>query len=452
MTAKCFALPEDTVLLPTQRGALAISPSKGTFCAVHADECHAIHAALETASDVISEPLKTRLDKHGFFDPPRPFRQARKLLQFQVTNACNLHCAYCSADSGHPRPKELSFEDVKNVMAEAISLLPDIRFSFTGGEPLLVPWIFDAIQAAYAYSHKPVGLLSNLLILKNNSIKFQQVVHLLKQNQLQLQMSLSGASREVCDRLSGRPCFDDALAILRRLAEAGVKPNLDVMLSAPDAQANVAAFSDLRHALPPGIHISLGILYPCGREKGEHTFATADALEATLDDIAFEGGVSVPAPDPRPKVFRRKACQCIENENLYIQSDGTIFSCFKLVEPFGHISEGLGTVLERRRKQTLLAADLPLCCDCPFVSLCAGGCHADNIILEASVKAPICGQWRKQLFAEMLFEDKSYVFDWPVMHQLAEAKKRGISTPSFVITAFCANHHLLQGKGISEFP
>ena len=186
--------------------------------------------------------------------------------------------------------------------------------------------------------------------------------------------------------------------------------------------------------LPSDLKITLGILYPCGREQGEHTFENSQLQEETLDAIAFEGGVTVPALVRSALTNRRKACQCVENENIYIRSDGSVFSCFKLVECFGHISQGLKNVMAERRKTATKAAELAMCRNCPFVSLCASGCRADNIILSGSTKAPICSKWRRQLIAEMLFEDKVYVFDWHISYQMAEARKRGIETPSFVIT------------------
>ncbi len=427
--------PEDCVFVPTQGGELAVSPSLGTYCAVMPDEIEAIHASFEHHREVGKLPaeLRERLDKHGFFGAPRPYRSPRQLLQFQVTNACNLRCAYCSACSGIARDNELTLDQVKSVIDDGVDLNPNIQISFTGGEPLIVPWIFDAIDYAKSRTHLPVGILSNLLLLKNNDVLLEKVASHIRDG-IRVQMSISGADREVCNRLSGRDCYDDAIQILHKLKERNALPNLDVMISASDAQANIDAFADFRRSLPSDLKITLGILYPCGREQGEHTFANNQLQEDVLNEITFEGGVTVPAVDISPLTNRRKACQCVENENIYIRSDGSVYSCFKLVECFGHISQGLKNVMAERRKTATKAADLPMCRSCPFVSLCASGCRADNIILSGSTKAPICGKWRRQLIAEMLFEDKAYVLDWHICYQMAEAKKRGIETPSFVIT------------------
>ncbi|MBQ9817885.1 MAG: radical SAM protein [Proteobacteria bacterium] len=438
-------LPSDCIILPTHGGGLVVSPSLGTYCAIMPDEMESFreHLAHTNEAKKLDPVLRVRLDKHGFFGAPRPYRPQRHLLQFQVTNACNLRCAYCSACSGAARPEELTLEQVKQVIDEASALDPNIQFSFTGGEPFIVPWIFDAIDYAASHSHVPVGILSNLLLLKNNNELLDKVAQYI-QNGLRVQMSISGSDREVCNRLSGRDCYDDAIAVIHKLHEKGALPNLDVMISAPDAQANIDAFADFRRALPSELKITLGILYPCGRENGEHTFDNVQCMEETMDAITFEGGVTVPAPELSSLTNRRKGCQCVENENIYIRSDGSIFSCFKLVECFGHISEGIKTVMERRRKTAVLASDLKMCRECPFVSLCASGCRADNFIFTNSAKAPICGKWRRQLIAEMLFEDKPFVLDWHIRLQMAEARKRGIETPLFVITSM-TDHGLVVG-------
>ena len=163
-------LPSDCILLPTQSGGLVVSPSLGTYCAVMPEELDAFRMHLEHGHNVskLKPELRERLDKHGFFGSARPYRTPRHLLQFQVTDACNLRCAYCSACSGTARADEVTLEQVKHVIDEASALDPNIQFSFTGGEPLIVPWIFDAIDYAASHSHIPVGMLSNLLLLKNN--------------------------------------------------------------------------------------------------------------------------------------------------------------------------------------------------------------------------------------------------------------------------------------------
>ena len=425
-------LPSDFTLLKTRRGYLIVSPSHGVYCAVHEDEHDEVCAWIKNSSLPLTEALEKRFKEHGIFDGPRPFRRKHHLIQFQVTNACNLRCVYCSAESGCARSNELTLNDIKRCIDEALEINPDYEVSFTGGEPLIVPWILDAID--YAMSKTHTGLLSNLLITLKNETLFEAIADRINQG-LQVQMSMSGTDRDVCDKLSGRACYDDGIAVLRKFEAKGIKLNLDLIMSAPDAQANIDAFAEFRRSIPENTDISIGLIYPCGREKGEHIFTSRDDIESFFDDVTFEGGVSVPGQKAEPMTNRRKACSCIENESIFVRSDGAVYSCFKMVECFGHIKDGLKSVMNKRRKEAVMAAQLPICHNCPFVSLCAAGCRADNIILTGNTKAPICGPWRKELIAEMLYDDASSIFDWSIQQQLTEAKKLGFKTPSFVITS-----------------
>ena len=348
------------------------------------------------------------------------------MIQFQVTNACNLRCIYCAVESGIPRPHELTLETIKRAIDDAVELYPEIHVSFTGGEPLIVPWLFDAIEYAVEHTHHQVGLLSNLLLLKNNDILFHRVVEFIRAGH-QVRMSISGIDRDVCNRLSGKNCYDDAMAVIRRFQAEDVYPELDIPLSASDIEANVAACANFIRSLPPKLKIQFCEMYNGGREKGSHVFVTNDDMEKACDDLTFEGGMYIPGSSPSPVTCRKKGCHCIGDEQLYIRSDGAIFPCYRLVGQIGHISEGLKEVVYRRRRASL-PVDVEPCRSCPFIYLCACGCHADRLIYQQSHQEPICGPWRKKLIAEMLFEDRPDVLEWRILTLFAEARKRNLTS------------------------
>ena len=333
--------PKDCKLIPTEKGWLLLSPRDATFCPIFPGERDAIEALLLNPETTLAPELENRLHEHGFGDGMRPMRPFNPLLQFQCTNACNLRCAYCSAESGQPRPNEIQLEDVKRVIDEGMEIFRnDLMVSFTGGEPLLAPWLFEGIDYAMEKTNNNVGLLSNLLLLHDNENLTNALSERMKRG-LRVQMSIPGTTKEVCDRISGAKRFDRAIEVLHELYKRKTMPTLDLMLSAPDVEETISAFADFRRKLPPDTQITIGLIYPCGREKGELVFQKNEDAEAALDAMAFEGGVSIPAPRKSPLTNRREACHCIENRSLFIRSDGAIFSCFKMVEQLGHISEGL---------------------------------------------------------------------------------------------------------------
>lgn len=64
-----------------------------------------------------------------------------------VTNACNLKCKHCMLDSGQEVPDELTTEEGKRLIDDAAKL-GGVKFSFTGGEPLMREDVFELIEYA----------------------------------------------------------------------------------------------------------------------------------------------------------------------------------------------------------------------------------------------------------------------------------------------------------------
>ena len=90
------------------------------------------------------------------------------VLTVDLTNRCNMMCDPCFMDANQVGfVHELSWEDIKEILDNAISIKPRRQMSiqFSGGEPTLSPYFFDAI----AYSRK-VGY--NSVQCATNGIEF----------------------------------------------------------------------------------------------------------------------------------------------------------------------------------------------------------------------------------------------------------------------------------------
>jgi His-Xaa-Ser system radical SAM maturase HxsB len=103
---------------------------------------------------------------------------ATSLHIFVLTNACNMRCAYCQAQSAHGGPKGLmSRETAEKAAALALSS-PEkyISIEFQGGEPLLN---FEAIKAIVSFVQVQKGrkevsyqLVSNLTLLTEEMAQY----------------------------------------------------------------------------------------------------------------------------------------------------------------------------------------------------------------------------------------------------------------------------------------
>jgi len=68
-------------------------------------------------------------------------------LKIEVTYRCDLNCIHCSSDARPSNSLEMGREDCLRILAEAIRMgIKDVAFS--GGEPLLWPHIFGAVEMA----------------------------------------------------------------------------------------------------------------------------------------------------------------------------------------------------------------------------------------------------------------------------------------------------------------
>lgn len=242
-------------------------------------------------------------------------------------------------------------------------------------------------------------------------------------------MSLSGVTPELCNAEAGAERFHGAIDGLHRLAEAGGSAVVDLMLFPHHVDAAAEHLPALRRRLPPGTRISFGVAFVGGREQGANVFSSRSALEAALDRIAFEAGETVAAPRRSPLAWRRVGCGCALGRHLHVRSDGTLYACFRMLEPVGSLEAGFGETAARLRAELAepqMAAD---CGVCVLYTLCGGGCRSDNIVASGGAATPVCGPWRVRVLSELLAEGWVGAVEWPTRHLLEEARARGIEAP-----------------------
>jgi uncharacterized radical SAM superfamily Fe-S cluster-containing enzyme len=86
------------------------------------------------------------------------------VLTIDLTNRCNMMCDPCFMDANQVGfVHELSWEDIKTLLDNAISIKPRRQMSvqFSGGEPTLSPYFFDAIAYARKVGYNSVQAATN---------------------------------------------------------------------------------------------------------------------------------------------------------------------------------------------------------------------------------------------------------------------------------------------------
>ena len=93
---------------------------------------------------------------------PRGYIQPGSLeeLWFHTGTVCNLRCPFCLEGSmpGNNRLQPITLADVKPFIQEALALGTQ-QFSFTGGEPFVIPEMVDILD--YALDYNPCLVLTN---------------------------------------------------------------------------------------------------------------------------------------------------------------------------------------------------------------------------------------------------------------------------------------------------
>ncbi len=354
--------------------------------------------------------LAARLRELGFLEAgaraaegPQPFVLGSLFLR--LTDACNLRCTQCYADSGgawRPSAAELSTSEVCALLAE----LRDAggrAVTFSGGEPLLRPDLSELAAEA-----RRLGL--QVTIVTNGTRLDPTSVARLLPLVDHLQVSLDGATAPAHDALRGRGSFEAVLAGLRAVVAAGgaARLRLSCTLLAENLDSALAL---------PALARSLGVrcvryvnVVSDGRARGRwaRMVPPHDRLLAFYERLFFE----LPA-DPHmeighglhgffPQVPDEMACNsqyCPVSLTPAVAPGGDVFPCSMFERPAHRVGNvrtdgGLTGVLRGGGLQRVREAlrrrpdEVPACRACDWRGPCQGGCAAVAEMTTGTTNAP----------------------------------------------------------------
>jgi MoaA/NifB/PqqE/SkfB family radical SAM enzyme len=158
---------------------------------------------------------------------------------------CNLKCSYCVAKSGPNVPRRaLGLVNVQRLVDEAVAMGFDHVF-FTGGEPFILPDIYDML--AYSSARVATTVLTNAMLLRGTRLERLAAI---ANDRLIVQVSLDGGRPEDHDAYRGDGSWEKAVAGIRALQAAGFR----VRIGTTETPANSAHLDLLCE-----FHRSLGI-------------------------------------------------------------------------------------------------------------------------------------------------------------------------------------------------
>ncbi|MCQ8835208.1 mycofactocin radical SAM maturase [Streptomyces malaysiensis] len=314
-------------------------------------------------------------------------------LTWELTYACNLSCSHCLSSSGRRDPRELSTAEAKAVIAE-LEAMQVFYVNIGGGEPTVRPDFFELLD--YATSHH-VGVK-----FSTNGVRITPEVaeRLARNDYVDVQISLDGATADVNDAVRGAGSYATAIRAMENLAEAGLK---NFKLSVVCTRHNIPqldAFKALADRY--GAQLRLTRLRPSGR--GADVWDELHPLpgqQRELYDWLVAHGETVLTGD---SFFHLSAFgEALLGLNLcgagrvvcLIDPVGDVYACpFAIHDEFlaGNVREPLGFAGVWRGSELFRRLRVPQnggsCSSCAFYDTCKGGCMAAKFFTGLPLDGP----------------------------------------------------------------
>ncbi len=228
-----------------------------------------------------------------------------KRLYVEITNACNLHCSFCTPC--HRPPRLMSPEEFASIIKQATPFAPHI-YLHVKGEPLLHPQL-EEILAICSKARLPVNLTTNGTLLK----KQQQ---LLLQSPALRKINLSVHSLEEGSAVDQREYLTNLAQFGLAAADAGSPIVTYRMWNGEEGGAvSEAALAQLQALAQP-----FGKALAAALPKGRNAAKLADNVY-----ISFEEQFQWPSLD-LPLAAKRGKCLG-GREMLAVLVDGTVVPC-----------------------------------------------------------------------------------------------------------------------------
>ena len=309
-------------------------------------------------------------------------------ISLETTRHCNLRCRHCYSNAGTPLKDELTREEIKSLI-DQLSEIGVLSMTFTGGEPLLHPHIFELMEYA---RKKPL----TVFLFTNGTLITPEVVQKLKElSVFWVSISIDGPDPETHDAFRGQEgAFLKTIRAVNLLREAGISVHAHVSVNKFNYQKMwqiLCLFRDLRinefKILPitysgrPGEGGGEGT----GQKSGEpQIFVTPQEFREAMETIR-EFEIKELGKKKEEFTYSKKLENCgIGSGSLAIKCNGTVVPCPEFDEDvsLGNIREQSvaeiwndSPLLNRLRAMSVYKTEI--CKDCSFAAVCKGGCIAD---------------------------------------------------------------------------
>lgn len=334
--------------------------------------------------------------------PPQPKRlvdhfenglDAPICLTWELTYACNLSCIHCLSASGRRDPRELTTAECKSIIDE-LERMQVFYVNIGGGEPTVRPDFWEILD--YATSHN-VGVK-----FSTNGVKItpDRAAQLAKNDYVDVQISLDGATAEINDAIRGGRSYDIAIQAMENLAQAGMK---NFKISVVCTRTNIPQLDEFKAIADQyGAQLRLTRLRPAGRatDVWDELHPTPEQ-QRELYDWLMQHGDEVLTGD---SFFHLSAFgEALPGLNLcgagrvvcLIDPIGEVYACpFAIHDEFlaGNVRDDGGFARVWRDSELFARLRAPqsggACTSCQFFDTCKGGCMAAKFFTGLPLDGP----------------------------------------------------------------
>jgi len=295
-------------------------------------------------------------------------------IAWEVTGRCNLNCLYCLNESGSvanslPQDKQQSLLDelIENKVLDVI---------ISGGEPLLLPSIFETLEKLKSNNIRITFLTNGILLNKERSRKLKRLVDV-------LQISLDTLDADAQDMLTG---VNGSHAMIMKGIDAALKAELPLVLGTVINRLNYNKLPRLAEfCIEKDIkHLSVSEMMCEGRARINFErlwIGRKERLEALNNLMPYKNRLKITGHEPLlafligGKQDNRCDCSIVSCSIAY---NGDVLPCSYIREKVGSVRAALlkeiwTTSFEKHRELVNKPAG-GQCSGCSKIDICNGGC------------------------------------------------------------------------------
>lgn len=306
---------------------------------------------------------------------------------WDITRNCNLKCLHCYNFHEYDHNEELSADEAKRVLEE-MSIFGVESISFSGGDPLMRKDFLEIVRHAAGLNFKSVGVATNGTLIDRD------IARQLKLPNTHVQISIDGDVAEIHDSMRGvKGSFDKAVNGIKLLIEEGV--NTSVCTTATRLNVDrVPNIIQLMKDLCVENYRVQGMV-PIGRGKmSEKELKLApDRMKKLVEYLENEGihitsyNFTLKPPPTEPVDFCGSGACSAASTSCSITPEGNVVPCTYF---WGLNGENLrdhtfqwiweNSALLNYYRSISLNEIKGICRECKWLSLCHGGCKAENYL------------------------------------------------------------------------